>query len=508
MPEQIRKKRVFICEFLQESNSFNSVLTQLDAFESSGIYEGDAVLHSNGCAGETVKGMLQGVADADLEAVGGICMRSKSGGPVNHTLVDDFLSRILKILKQSSPLDGVLVSLHGATVSDVSDDVSGDIVSAIRSCVGQDTALAASCDLHANITTQMIKNADFICGYQTYPHLDHYQVGYRAAGLLAQKVGGRKLATYRVTIPMMAPAHGYSTKKGGLHSLMEKGHALVRAGEIEDFSVFQVQPWLDVPEIASSVLVTAASDEAAEVAAKELAAQEFALRKELNGEPLWSITNVIQAALENQGDKPVVLVDSADSPNAGACGDSAEVLPYVLPYRDSLRTALSLNDEGAVNEAFALGVGGCGDFVLGGSLAPLLSKPILVENAVVKSLHTGNFILGGPAERAQKRNLGRCAVIEAGEIQILLTVRGQNEGDLQFYRGFGIEPTLCRLVCVKACTSFRAGYEPLAALICNTATRGAAGTVLTELPFTHLPNPLYPFQSISESDVSTPVRYR
>ena len=451
------KKRVFICGLVQESNSFNPVLTDFEDFSTSGIYDGQALLDSDGRAGETLNGMICAARQRGLELVGGRRMRSKSGGPVAHAVVEDFLGRTLEGIRGAGALDGVLLSLHGATVSDRSDDVCGDIVQAVRRAVGQKAAIAVSLDLHGNVTRKMMENADFVCGYQTYPHLDLYEVGLRAARLLADRLEGRPLVTVCAAIPMIAPPHGYTTTRGSLHELMERGHALVRAGQIADFSVFQAQPWLDVSELASTVVVTADSREAAVKAARELTAMEFALRHELQGEKLWSVEQVIQAARDNTLDKPVVLVDSADSPNAGANGDSAAVLEKLLPFRDELYCALSVNDAAAVERAFSMGVGARGDFVLGASLAPGLSRPVEVKDAVVRSLHMGRFRLQGPAERGQMRNVGRSVVLEAGKLQILVFVRAQNCGDRQFYRAFGIEPDLCGLVCVKACTSFRAG---------------------------------------------------
>lgn len=73
-----------------------------------------------------------------------------------------------------------------------------------------------------------------------------------------------------------------------------------------------------------------------------------------------------------------------------------------------------------------------------------------------------------------------------------------------FYRSFGIEPENCDLVCVKACTSFRAGYEPIASEICNENTPGAAGVVLTDLPFEKRPVPMFPFDKIAEKNISEP----
>ncbi len=84
----------------------------------------------------------------------------------------------------------------------------------------------------------------------------------------------------------------------------------------------------------------------------------------------------------------------------------------------------------------------------------------------------------------------------------------QNNGDLNFYRNFGIEPTLCRLVSLKVCTSFRAGYEPISAKICNASTPGAACPDLMALPYKNLPTPFFPFSEISEDMISEPKCFR
>jgi len=502
------KTRIFVCELLQESNSFNPVLAGFDDFYTAGIFEGDALIRAEGKAGATMHGIVQGINDYKCLAIGGVRMRAKSGGPVDHSVVDWFVEKTIAEIKKSGPFDGVIVSMHGATVSDVSEDVCGDVLEIIRKQIGENAILSVTCDLHANITKKMVVHADYICGYQTYPHLDHYEVGYRAAKLTCERILGKRSYMAKVSIPLMAPAHGYSTENGSLKKLMERGHELVKANEILDFSVFQVQPWLDVAEIASTVLVDAENEETAKTAAVVLAMEEFFLREELQGEELWKIEDVIELALKNNTDCPVILVDSADSPNAGATGDSAAVLESLLKYRDSLKAAVCVNDVAVVEQAFSSGIGAVCDFKIGASLAPDLSLPVILENAIVKSLHDGDFWLGGPAERGQKRSIGKTAVLQAGEILIHVSSRGQNNGDLQFYRSFGIEPSLCKLVCVKACSSFRAGYEPVSTEICNTFTPGAACPVLKNLPYKRLPNPFYPFQEIDESMVTEPEIYR
>ena len=496
----------FVCELVQESNSFNPKLTDIEAFQPTGIYEGPALLAAGSRAGATVCGMLDTVRQAGHTAIGGIRMRAGSDGPVNHKLAKDFIQRTVGALDKIPEV--MLVSLHGATVSDTSEDVCGDILEAIRNKVGQECIIAVTCDLHANITNKFINNCDLLCGYQSYPHLDQYETGCRAAKLAIDMVAGKNYKTVCVRLPMMAPAHGYTTTSGALHTLMQKGHTFVKEGRLADFSVFQVQPWLDVNEIASAVVVISEDRADACNIAAEMARDEFELRRELLGTPLYSVEEVIEKARKNTCDAPVVLVDSADSPNAGATGDCATVIEKLLPYKDELSIAVAVIDPPAVKKAFELGVGGNGDFTLGATLAPKLSKPVSVKNCTVKSLHCGDFILEGPAERKQYRSVGKSAVLVTGNMQILVSVAGHNNGDKQFYRGFGIEPTLCNLVCVKACTSFRAGYESISAEICNAATPGAAGPLLTGLPFERLPHPFFPFEEISREQITEPITFR
>ena len=504
----MQTKRVLVCGLVQESNSFNPTLATLEDFAEYGIYEGDEILDTNNNRGATIDGMLNVLANENFTVVPAVSMRSISGGPIADDVVEWFLNKTIDTINLTDELDGVLVSLHGATMSASSGDVCGDVLEKIRQSVGDDVVISASFDLHGNITEKIIKNADYISGYQTYPHLDHYEVGLRAAQLLAAHLNGNPAKVARVEIPMIAPAHGYTTTKGGLAKLMTRAEDMKKNGKIIDYSIFQVQPWLDTPKMSSTVIITAKDEKNAMSVATELAKEEFDLRHELLGTPLIEISEVIEKALNNKSGKPIVLVDSADSPNAGACGDSAAVLEALLPHRNKLTCAVAVTDCAAVDKAFELGVGATADFTFGATIAPKLSNPVVVKNAVVKSLHDGTFYMYGPQERGQLRNIGKTAVLQAGNIMINVCYHGKCEGDIAFYRSFGIEPELCDLVCVKACTSFRAGYEPISAEIYNTNTPGAAGPVLTILPFEKRPKPMFPFEEITEENISEAKCYR
>ena len=110
-----------------------------------------------------------------------------------------------------------------------SDDVCGDILETIRNIVGTDTIIAVSLDLHANVTRKMVQNADFLCGYHTYPHVDFYDTGTRAARLcLAGIKKERPLYRRYVTIPMIVPASGFTTLDGPFADLVGLGNPVCR----------------------------------------------------------------------------------------------------------------------------------------------------------------------------------------------------------------------------------------------------------------------------------------
>ena len=265
------EQRIFICGIHQETASFNPIPSTWEDYTRRSAGSGQALLDSirnsptarSKSNGSALGGMLDVAEHRGYAVYGGLDIGANSGGAVQQGVVDRFLQENLALLRQAMPVKAVLVCLHGATQSDASNDVCGDVLTAIRAEVGEDVVIAASCDLHANVTERMMRAADYICGYQTYPHLDFYRVGSRAARLAIDKVEGKGARMAWVTVPQMAPAHGYTTEKGGLKQLMHKGFAMVDAGEIIDFSIFQVQPWLDVDKIGSAILVAAETEEKA-----------------------------------------------------------------------------------------------------------------------------------------------------------------------------------------------------------------------------------------------------
>ena len=56
--------------------------------------------------------------------------------------------------------------------------------------LGPDKPIVLTLDLHANITRRMVELADAIVGYHTYPHVDMFEVGQKAARLMLRILHG------------------------------------------------------------------------------------------------------------------------------------------------------------------------------------------------------------------------------------------------------------------------------------------------------------------------------
>lgn len=493
--------KIAICEFHQETNSFTPHPSVRKDYEVFGIQNGQEMIDEvdEGCA---LKGILEVLSENGVKIIPCYRMWANAAGPVDDSVVEEFLNNTLNTLKANLPLDGVCVSLHGATQSQSSDDVCGDIIKKIRQVTGPDTVVSSTFDLHANITRQISSNADFICGYHTYPHVDFYSAGKRAAGLCVRKInerlGNSKIHMKHVTIPMITPANGYTTLAGKFAKLMSDGEKLVKSGKLLDFSIFQMQPWLDVKDGQTSVITY--SENINDNYAMDLARRLLDMRHELTP-TVYTVETIIREAEKFCDGKPVILVDSADSPNAGATGDSAFVLGEICRLKSDVKAAIAICCKPAVDKAMELGIDGEGIFTIGGSVSPKLTEAIKVKGKVI-SLHNGHFTQEGPAKRGLEHKLGKTAVIKVRNTMVIVTSDFLlGPGDMQLFRHFGVEATFYQMIVVKACTSFRASYQSITNRIFDADTPGAAAPVLTRLDFQRLPDTFFPFSEISYEDI-------
>lgn len=493
--------KIVIGGLQQESNSFSAPISKLDSFR---VVRGQDILQENRKKNSNMAGIIAAVDEAGGTLIPALELSAKkSGGPLDPAVLDLFLQELFDVIDANTPIDGVFLALHGATELVGGKDVCGLILEAVRTHVGNEAIIVCSTDMHANITTKMTSNANAISGYQTYPHQDFYKTGYRAASQGIMLLQGKQLYQARVRIPMIVPAEAYNTNTGVFADLINDAHALIKNGTILDFSIYQMQPWLDATDGGSTVLVTAENRETASVYAKKLAQRLFSIRKEMSIH-LYTVDEVIDAALTNKTEMPVILVDSADSPNAGSSADSSFVLSRLLERGENLKTCLAVSDAAAAEQAFNVGIGNTATFSLGGTCEPRFQKPTQVE-AYVKSLHDGKYSTF--FSQGKPQDTGKSAVLQIGNIDVVVYTQMRNSSDPQSYRAFGIEPAMYRLVMVKSANQYKEAYSKFSTLFYPTDTPGSSTANLAALPFERLPRPFYPLDNIDYFDDTVTYSY-
>lgn len=493
-------KKILICEFHQETNTFNPIVWDIDRFGTNRNFESkdrfEYAVNANGAVG----GGIKAIVEAGGEAVPSIFMHASSGGRVGDDVLAHFLDRVEHYAK-TQEFDGIYAALHGATCTESEDDACGVIAEHLRKLAG-DRPVAISCDLHAKITDKMLCNADIITGYQTYPHIDHYKTGYRAAKHLMELLSGKKLVMATVKLPVLVPPAGYTTREEPFKGLMDKALSMIESGKVSDASIFPVQPWLDIPEIMSRIVVIGEDAEAAKACAAELAQGLFDIKDRM-WPKMYSIDEVIDIAEANKTGKPVLLADSADSPNGGCVGDSPAVAMRVLERGSKLRTGVFIVDPTAVARAFELGVGTTAEFSVGAGYTKGMPGPLKAEG-YVRSLHDGWFRLVGKSGRGSAVNIGKVAVVVFDTVYVVLAERCAASGDPGLLRGFGVDPELCDLVVVKANTSFREPYSYISDLVYVGDTPGAGASNLQAMPWDKMPMDIYPFGLPETYEIEAP----
>jgi microcystin degradation protein MlrC len=358
--------------------------------------------------------------------------------------------------------------------------------------LGERVPIVATLDLHANVTCGMVAHATALVGYHTYPHIDLYETGVKAARLLLETLAGQvsPVMAFR-KLPMIVPAENMQTTRGPMHRLIERGKALERSGRALAVSVFGVQPWLDVQEMGCSVVVVAdKASSRAEGAAGALARRFWEARREFEV-GLTPPERAIREALRVSGG-PVILSESSDSTGSGSPGDSTGLLKTLLAASLHEPVAFFMVDPEAVAEAHLAGVGATVTMPLGGKLDPTRSRPVRVT-ARVRLLSDGRWT---PRARgyntAIETSMGRAAVLDIGVIRMLVAERSTMTVDPELYRSHGIEPLDMKIVVVKSPNGFRAAYEPIAKRIFIVDTPGASTANLRGLPYRGVPRPIYP----------------
>src|SRR5690606_40450564 len=103
----------------------------------------------------------------------------------------------------------------------------GDRRAAGRTRLGGATPIVVSLDLHGVLTDRILTHADAVVTYHTYPHVDFFTTGQRAARALLRIVHqGLRPVTAKVSIPALVRGDQLITETGLLGGFIRRCQAL------------------------------------------------------------------------------------------------------------------------------------------------------------------------------------------------------------------------------------------------------------------------------------------
>jgi microcystin degradation protein MlrC len=495
--------RIAIGQFSQESNTLNPLPTTRADFEAFGIYQGADMLERFADTNE-LGGFIQSLRawPERPEIVSLMRLAAWPSGPADAATFAYLVDRMLDVLQRAGPLDGVLLSLHGAMVAECEPDVEGHLLQRVRQIVGPTVPIVATLDLHANITQRMVDATNVLTLFHTAPHIDVMGTGKRGAGALRRILidGARPVTAFR-KLPLVVPAERANTQNPesfsyGIRKLLEgweRNPFVLSAG------LATVQPWLDIPELGTAVVVVCDGTQWtawAEESCANLAQSVWDHRRDYLPE-LVDIADAVRSA-HALADGLTVISDSADATTSGSTGDSTALLAELVRYSWSRPALVPLVAPEIVAEAERRGVGATWTPSLGATRNPRDFQPLALEVKVM-NLFDAKFLLSGHLAEKLPIDMGRSAVLTHGNVHIVATSRSGPHFAPLLFQTAGLDPFAAAVLIAKSPCGFRAAYAERAKQIFVARAPGCAPSDFWKQPFKRIPRPLWPWDELEWS---------
>ena len=485
-----RRPRVLVACLFMEASSFAAGVTTRAGFETAGILVGAALRRDRLPAGKELGAAWDALVEAGIEVVPSLFAWSPPGPMV---AAEDFESLAAEIVERcDTSLDGVYLQLHGSMLAEGIDDPDGTLLARLRARLRPGVPVAVSFDCHATMSQAIAQNADIVTAYRTCPHIDLERTGQQAGTLLAGAVAGRLRPVLGwAPLAMTAPPDRHDDTFPPFASMMAACDVAEARPGVLAAAMLPSQPWLDVPDLGWSAVVTSNADrELADATAREIALAAWEQRTAFLTGVRLPIEQALAAALRGPG--PFVVADAGDATNGGSRGDSTELLRAALPHRDR-HIWMTITDPAAAAALRAVGVGAEARVTLGSGPRGNYNEATAVEG-IVEGHPEGRFRYSHPFSRGLAGDLGTCAVLGIGLIRVIVHERPVGLIDPEPYVGAGLHPKEAEVLQAKSHISYRAGFARITDRSVVASTPGPTTADLASLPWRRRPRPLWPFE--------------
>jgi len=485
--------RILIAECKQEVSTFNPNFSGYDDF---GIRFGEEVIDYHRTVRNEVGGAISVFDQAGVEMVPAYsAFFITSGGTLSHLawqrIATEFLDAVRQHANSGKPIDGIYFCMHGAMAAEQEVDPEGWLLAETRKIVGERIPIVVSLDLHGILTNQILTHSDAIVAYHTYPHVDFFETGQRAARLLLRIVSQSvRPVTAKVAIPALVRGDELITATGKF------GEAIRMARQVEQdpsglsAGMFIGNPFTDVPSLRCYSFVV--MDDDPELASKEALAiaEKFWSHHQSMQVPLVSLEQMSRQLMSGIAGT-VGLVDAADATSSGASGDSNSILRELVRVGYPGRTLLPIVDRAAASCAFSAGIGATISVTVGGTLDRARFEPLAITGKV-RLLSDGDFRSEsfGEVWRA-----GKTAVIESDNFMLVVSSRGVNLYDRSFFLAHGQNPAAFDAVVIKSPHCQPHMYSDWCSKMILVDAPGSSSANLPYLGHTRCERPIFPLDS-------------
>ena len=265
--------RIALAGFLHETNTFAPLPTNFESFTGK----------NGNWIDKPEEFAAMKAAKANISSVGFMIKAEEFGHEVLPILLtaaqpactvtndafEKIMAHILEGLKQNGPFDAVYLDLHGAMVTEDFDDPETEAQRRVRQLVG-DIPVIASFDLHGNIPRRAVEEFSALVGYRSYPHIDMFETGERAAVLADHLLQGKPLKKAYRQLPYLISPSTASTFTEPCLSIYKTLNEIEKEKEVRSITFMHGFLLSDIKHAGPSIFAYADTQTAADAAADRM----------------------------------------------------------------------------------------------------------------------------------------------------------------------------------------------------------------------------------------------
>ncbi len=367
------------------------------------------------------------------------------GGVVTKDAYESMVGKLLGMLKEQGPFDGLWFDIHGAMSVEGMEDAEGDLIKRIREVIGTQVLISTSMDLHGNVSKELAHHSDLITCYRKAPHEDAIESKERSIQNLLERLetgAGKPAFKAWIPVPILLPGEKTSTRIEPGKGLYAQIPEITAKTGVMDAAIWVGYAWGD--EARSTAVVMAYGDEknAVKNGAEQLANSFWERRHEFDFvAPTTTFEQSITQAI-NSSSRPYIISDMGDNPTAGGAGDVTWTLQEILKidaFKDSKGPSLiyaSIPGPQLIEQALSVGVGGKVNAVVGAEVDARFAPPLPLQGKVT-------------AIKKGDRDAEVEVVVQVGSVSVIVTKKRKPYHHIEDFTSLKLDPTKTAILVVK-----------------------------------------------------------